>query len=194
MRALGMRRIIAFYLAMSAVAFAALGGRGDLEALIPWTIQDAGIALLFGVSVGFGVVALSRVAANSFPWAAALTEEFRALVGDLNHREVLIAAALSSVGEEVLFRGVLQPALGLWIAAAIFGILHIGPNRRFIPWTIMAFAAGLIFGGMFMWSGSLLAPILAHFTVNYLNLRYLAQGNAPAIQLGPAGSERVSGY
>jgi len=69
----------------------------------------------------------------------------------------------------------LQPALGLWIAAAVFGLLHTGPNTRFLPWTVMAFGAGLLFGAMVLWTGNLLAPMLAHFVINFLNLRFLAE-------------------
>ncbi|MEE8408935.1 MAG: CPBP family intramembrane glutamic endopeptidase, partial [Myxococcota bacterium] len=94
-----------------------------------------------------------------------------------------------------LFRGTLQPTLGLWLAAAVFAVLHIGPNVRFLPWTIMALGAGLAFGGLFSWTGNLVAPVLAHITVNYLNLRFLAPADDPAeLHIDPIGGEHVAGH
>jgi membrane protease YdiL (CAAX protease family) len=104
-------------------------------------------------------------------------------LGGVERRGVLIIALASALAEEALFRGLLQPSLGLWLTAAIFGILHIGPTPRFLPWTVMAFGAGLLFGGLFDWSGNIVAPFLAHFTVNYLNLRYLVPDTGRALRL-----------
>jgi hypothetical protein len=35
--------------------------------------------------------------------------------------------------------------------------------------------AGLMFGQLFLWSGDLTGAVVAHFTVNFLNLRHLSQ-------------------
>jgi membrane protease YdiL (CAAX protease family) len=34
---------------------------------------------------------------------------------------------------------------------------------------------GFALGGMYMYTGNVLAPILAHFTINFLNLSLIAQ-------------------
>jgi uncharacterized protein len=98
----------------------------------------------------------------------------RDLLGPLTRSEILILAAASSVGEEVFFRGALLPAAGLWASSAIFALLHVGPKLRFLPWTLSSFVAGMVFGQLFLWTGDLGGPVVAHFTVNALNLRYLA--------------------
>ncbi len=170
-----MHRLAAFYLLMAGVGLVAIFAMERPEILIPAVGQPVrwGLDASVGIGLGLLIVLLSRLLTARFAWAAVLTEEFRLLLGPLSRREVLLIALLSGTAEELLFRGLLQPALGLWIAAAIFGLLHIGPNRRFIPWTVMAFGAGLVFGGTFAWTGNLLAPVVAHVTINYLNLRYL---------------------
>lgn len=83
-------------------------------------------------------------------------------------------AVASSFGEEIFFRGALVPAVGLWASSVVFAFLHIGPKLRFLPWTFSSLVAGLVFGQLFLWSGDLSGPVVAHFTVNALNLRYLA--------------------
>ena len=88
-------------------------------------------------------------------------------------REIVILALASSIGEELLFRGALLPWMGLWVQAAVFAALHIGPGRRFLPWTASALALGLAFGALAQWTGNLGGPIAAHFAINFLNLRYI---------------------
>ena len=86
----------------------------------------------------------------------------------------MVLAVASAIGEEIFFRGALMPAIGLWASSAIFALLHIGPKVRFLPWTLSSFVAGVVFGQLFLWTGDLSGPVVAHFSVNALNLRYLS--------------------
>jgi len=81
----------------------------------------------------------------------------------------------SSIGEEIFFRGALMPVVGLVVSSAVFALLHIGPKLRYLPWTLSSFVAGLMFGQLFLWSGDLTGAVVAHFIVNFLNLRHLSQ-------------------
>ncbi|OGQ90642.1 MAG: hypothetical protein A2289_06115 [Deltaproteobacteria bacterium RIFOXYA12_FULL_58_15] len=180
---------------MTSIGVAALWGRGGATEFFPKIdLQHWAIAIASGLGVGLVMVAASRLAAANLQWAAQLAEEFRSLIGPLSGRQALAVAAASAVAEELLFRGILQPPLGLWLTAAIFGVLHIGPNIRFLPWTVMACGAGLAFGWLFHWTSSLAAPILAHATVNYLNLRYLTQTtDGDELCIDPVGDEHPVG-
>lgn len=82
----------------------------------------------------------------------------------------LLVAILPAVGEELLFRGVLQKLfikwtkkhhLGIWITAIIFSALHM-QFYGFLPRLIL----GAMFGYLFFWSKSLWLPILAHLLNN----------------------------
>ena len=137
-----------------------------------WTLF---VSPLGGVAVGYGIVFLTRMAVHRYMWARRLHMDFRGLLGHLSARDVFVLALASSLGEELLFRGALLPWLGIWWSSAIFGLLHIGPGLRFLPWTASALIAGLLFGGLYMIAGDLGAPIAAHFTINYLNLGYIAR-------------------
>lgn len=184
MRDLGIKHLVTFYGATFAVALAFLIARGHLETLLPeprfvtWLLHIGA-----GLAIGLVMVGLSRLSTAKFAWAMNLADEFRNVLGGVERRGVLVIALASSLAEEALFRGLLQPSLGLWLTAAIFAVLHVGPTPRYLPWTVMAFGAGLLFGGLFQWSGDLVAPFVAHATVNYLNLRYLVPERSRALHL-----------
>ena len=52
--------------------------------------------------------------------------------------------------------------------------------RKRILLGAFALVAGLGLGGLFLWRGSLVAPVLAHFTINLVNLRLLSRRAARA--------------
>jgi membrane protease YdiL (CAAX protease family) len=70
--------------------------------------------------------------------------------------------------------------VGVWMQAMVFALLHIGPGLRFLPWTLSAFALGLLFGWLFQATGDLGGPIVAHFAINYMNLKFIARFDVPA--------------
>ena len=99
-----------------------------------------------------------------------MAETFRRHLGTLRIGEVLTLALLSGISEELFFRGVLQAALGLVPASLIFGAIHIGPGRAYLPWTGFAIVMGFVLGLLYQFTGDLLAPVVAHATINALNL------------------------
>jgi membrane protease YdiL (CAAX protease family) len=82
-------------------------------------------------------------------------------------------AALSSISEELFFRGAFMPLLGVWGQALVFGLLHPMPRRALI-YTAFTFVAGVCFGYATLLTGSLYPAIAAHFVINlqgFLELR-----------------------
>lgn len=128
-----------------------------------------------GLAFGLAMVFLSRLLTHSWEWARVLHQEFHAVVHELSSKEIFILAAASSAGEEMFFRGAMLPAIGLWSSSALFAAMHVRAQWRFLPWTIMSFIMGLAMGLMHMKLGNLGAPIVAHFTINFLNLNYIAK-------------------
>lgn len=170
--------MIGLYGGMALAALVIAAGRGDpdlyrLDEAAPAWLLGVGPAL--GAALGLGVVALTRVATSRFQWARDLHASFRDLLGSLSTREIVILALASSIGEELLFRGALLPWMGVWLQGLVFAALHVGPGRRFLPWTISAAVLGLAFGGLAIWTGNLGGPIAAHFAINFLNLRYIVR-------------------
>ena len=169
--------VIGLYGAMGIVAFLIAAGRGNpdlyrLGAPHAWLLA-AGPG--FGIALGLAVVGLTRLATRHFAWARELRASFHDLLGPLTGREILILALASSIGEELLFRGALLPWFGVWLQGLVFALLHVGPGKRFLPWTASALVLGVAFGWLAVWTGNLGAPIAAHFTINFLNLRYITE-------------------
>jgi uncharacterized protein len=128
-----------------------------------------GIGLLFGAVV----VAASRMTVQRFEWARRLHLELRPLALGLPPTGIIVLALLSSAGEELLFRGLFQPWMGLWPQAMIFGLLHQLPGPSRWIWVSWAFLVGLALGALFELTGSLLGPLAAHALVNGVNLSFL---------------------
>ncbi|MCP4604767.1 MAG: CPBP family intramembrane metalloprotease [Proteobacteria bacterium] len=135
-----------------------------------------------GVAFGLGIARLSRFSVYRFGWARLLHTEFRGLLGPLRNIDILAFAVFSAVAEEMFFRGAVQPQLGIVLTSLFFGMLHIAPGRKFIPWPFQAVVMGFAFGGLFWLSGDLSAPIMAHFTINYQNLHFINKYD-PSLQL-----------
>jgi membrane protease YdiL (CAAX protease family) len=132
-----------------------------------------GASLAFGVVTGGALVAVTRVLHGRFAWARRLSRDLQPLTRGLGGWHVVALAVLSSLGEELVFRALLQPWLGLVLTSALFGLAHQmrGPSRWY--WVGWAALAGLVLGALFEATGSLAGPLAAHAIVNGLNLERL---------------------
>ncbi len=83
---------------------------------------------------------------------------------------IFMIAVLPAIGEELLFRGIIQKYLtlifknahvGIIVAAFLFSAFHM-QFYGFIPRMLL----GMLLGYMLLWSKSLWVPIIAHFTNN----------------------------
>ncbi len=139
--------------------------------------QDLSANLGLGVMLGWMVVVASAWLRHC-SWARFLEGHLAGALEGLHLSQALLLALASGVAEELLFRGVIHAALvgslglpqGLVLGAVIFGLAHLGPDRRFLGWTAYAVVMGLCLGGLFHLTGSLQAPIALHVTVNGLSL------------------------
>lgn len=128
---------------------------------------------LIGAVAGLAVIAISAVMTRSTKWGEALARALGSSLRDLSVRDALLLACASGLGEELFFRGALQPRVGLVWASLIFGAVHFVPRRDMLPWSAFAVGAGLLFGALFDWTGNVVAPVVAHTLVNGVNLPLL---------------------
>ncbi|SKC73259.1 CPBP family intramembrane glutamic endopeptidase [Ohtaekwangia koreensis] len=111
-------------------------------------------------------------------WAKATEEQLAELTKYLTKFDstgqmllaVVVIAVLPAIGEELVFRGIIQRELfrgtnnihvAIWISAAIFSAIHI-QFYGFVPRMLL----GALFGYLYYWSGNLWMPIIAHFINN----------------------------
>ena len=123
-----------------------------------------------GTAAGLALLACWEALRRLLPAARGLEERLGELLGGVTAPQAIALAALSGFAEELFFRGAVQGAVGWLAASLLFALLHSGPGRELRLWTLFALCAGLLFGALMLWRGNLLAPVLAHFVVNAVNL------------------------
>lgn len=112
---------------------------------------------------------------------------------------LFMIAILPAIGEELLFRGIVQRLFSRWtgsghaavlITALLFSAMHM-QFLSFLP----RFALGAVLGYLFLWSGKIWIPIFAHFFNNaaalmlyFLFHRGVIPYEMDEISLGTAGS------
>jgi membrane protease YdiL (CAAX protease family) len=83
---------------------------------------------------------------------------------------MIVIALLPGIGEELVFRGMLQPELyrlsgnhhvAIWTSAIIFSAFHM-QFFGFVPRMFL----GALFGYLYLWSSNLMVPMIAHFVNN----------------------------
>lgn len=164
-----------FYAGMTAVAFAWAGIAGRLPFWIEGPPDSQSILRWSAVGVlgGLWVVIASRLMMR-LRFAQDMAAIMRQMLGPLTWRQAFLLALMSSIGEELLFRGAMQPTLGLGLTCLIFAAMHWPMSAQLIPWTISAGLMGYAFGWSFDRSGHVLGPVIAHFVINFINLHALS--------------------
>ena len=169
------RTALLFYLGMTGIAFL-WRAVWQAEPMLFTTDVERQIGVHFwrdgavGLALGLLVVGLSQIWTEKTRWGQGLALRLSEMVGGLSRSQCLILAVASGVGEEFFFRGALQPVVGLLLASALFGGMHFGPGREWLPWTGFAVIMGLGFGLLYEMTGNLWAPIVAHSVINGINL------------------------
>ena len=139
---------------------------------------------LLGVIAGLVTVQVFRALELRMVWLSDLHREFRSMFGFPRARELVLLAAASALGEEVLFRGAMLDAWGPWVSSLVFALLHIPPKRSLWPWTASSLVLGLGLAGLTLATGNLGAAVAAHFVINLQNMAYITR-RRPRMPVGP---------
>lgn len=113
---------------------------------------------------------------------------------------LFMIAFLPAIGEELLFRGVIQRIFtnmtrnhqwGIWISAILFSALHV-QFYGFVPRVLL----GALFGYLLVWSGSMWLPIIGHFFNNAIAVvaLYLIHNQIITPKFETYGSDEGSYY
>jgi hypothetical protein len=149
--------------------------RGHLNV---WRIQQhpdpspiAGAVI--GIAFGLMLVKASRVSVARYGLGPLAGARLPPPAGAADGPGVLDAGAGLLAGRGDPVQGCPDAGRGRGLSSVIFALMHIGQFPRYLPWTASALVAGFGFALLYRWSGDLTGPVLAHFLVNYLNLRRL---------------------
>ena len=127
-----------------------------------------------GVGIGVGVALLSSLIYEVWEsYRIAAQEYLEMVLKPLKPVDLIWLGLLPGLSEEMLFRGVALPALGmngiaLIISSVVFGALHMA-SAKHLSYTVWAIAVGMMLGAVTMYTGNLLSAIVAHVLTNSLS-------------------------
>ncbi|MDI3281598.1 MAG: CPBP family intramembrane metalloprotease [Bacillota bacterium] len=140
------------------------------ESLLAQLVPQIDPALVAGVGAGAGLAGavLVLLLYRLWPGFRRSAESVLALFRQLSLPVLAVVSLLSALGEEALFRGALQPILGLWGAALVFALVHTGLKRELWAYGVTAFLVGVLFGLAYQFTGELWSPVVGHALYNLL--------------------------
>ena len=130
--------------------------------------------LLMGLGIGLGITLASSLMYAIWP-AYRRSADFylKFVLKPLFLPDVVWLGLLPGLSEELLFRGVMLPAIGLTpvglvLSSLCFGVLHMSGLQQW-PYMIWATIIGLVLGGSVLFTGNLMVPIVAHVVTNLIS-------------------------
>ena len=75
-------------------------------------------------------------------------------------------AGVAALTEETLFRGALQPKLGIVLPTLLFAVMH--AQYLFSPATLLIFVLGFALALTRRFSGNIYTPMATHFLYNFI--------------------------
>jgi membrane protease YdiL (CAAX protease family) len=167
--------LCAFAIALAFVINAAFG-----DGVLPMVLiegQPVVAQIGWGVTFGLAISVPTTVVVFFVPLFSSLRRELLGLVSrlDLDALNPLWISLSAGIGEELLFRGALQPILGIWWASFIFTLAHFRSGQfHSMNWQKLIYAAsvfivGLFLGYVFLEIG-LIAAMVTHAIVNVVSL------------------------
>jgi membrane protease YdiL (CAAX protease family) len=196
------RMAIAFegFVVLAALLLGEIVERPPLDAVtfswtaIGWGVAAAApmlLAIVLAMKLPFGPIRRLRDFCDEF---------LVALFRGATWMQIALVSLLAGLGEELLFRGVVQNGLaeaiggpaGMWVGLAAgsvtFGLAHFVTRT----YAVVAGAVGLFFGGLLIGSDNLLVPIVAHAAYDLGAFVYVlrsAPQTAPADGASPPNGE-----
>src|SRR5699024_8812675 len=154
-----------------------------LAGLQPWRHSDyslRAVSLAVAATVPLAGIFLLVPADKYWRWAremqAVATRLAALLFAGRVPGAIVAVSVLAGVGEELLFRGVIQtwlgqqtsPAIGLIGASVLFGLAH-AVSRSY---AVLTAVVGAYLGLLYHWSGNLFIPVVVHALYDSLPLHY----------------------
>lgn len=131
-------------------------------------------AIIWGLGLAVGITIASSIVYRLWSAYRQSADIYLELViKPLIWPDLIWLGLLPGLSEELLFRGVMLPALGLntfavIVSSIIFGILHLSGAGQW-PYVVWATIVGFALGYTAMITGNLFVPIFAHVITNLVS-------------------------
>lgn len=140
--------------------------------LIPLQITNQ--ALIQGSLIALGIIIASTILSQIWlDYRRSAEKYLELIITPLVFLDLIWVGLLPGLSEELLFRGVMIPALGydwfaLIVSSVLFGVLHLSDvqNWHYVIWAIII---GFVLGYSAYITGNLLVPITAHTLTNFFS-------------------------
>ncbi|RJG24458.1 CPBP family intramembrane glutamic endopeptidase [Paenibacillus thiaminolyticus] len=142
-----------------------LQGRNPFALLVlpegwQWLWWSAGLA----VAVVLIDIAVSQFVPEDMTDDGGMNEK---LFGKRPVWHIVVMCLIVGICEELLFRGAVQHAFGPYWTSILFAAIHVRYLRHWLP-TLMVFLISYALGTVYEWTGTLWAPIAAHFFIDLI--------------------------
>ena len=135
-----------------------------------------------GLGLAGGIVLASSIIYRLWPaYRKSADGYLEMVIRPLVWPDLIWLGLLPGLSEELLFRGVMIPALGFDLVAVIvsslvFGVLHLSGLQQW-PYVVWATVVGFALGYTALMTGNLLIPIVAHILTNLISSSLWKLGN-----------------
>ncbi len=140
-------------------------------------VEFSSSALIKGFIVGIIIIISSAIVTQLWPQYRVSAEKYLDFViTPLAITDLIWVGLLPGLSEELLFRGVMIPALGydwfaLIVSSVFFGVLHLN-DRESWHYVVWAIFIGFVLGYSAYVTNNLLVPIVAHILTNLFSSLY----------------------
>lgn len=145
-------------------------------------VQGTSESIFLGLGIALGITGASGLVYRFWPGYRQSADYYLELVlKPLVLPDIIWLGLLPGMSEELLFRGVMLPAVGLnatglVATSLLFGVLHLSGPQQW-PYVVWASVVGLLLGFSAMATGNLLVPIVAHVATNLISSYMWKLGN-----------------
>ncbi len=137
-------------------------------------IQFSTDGLIYGAALASMIIVASSIVYRLWPAYRQSADTYLELVlKPLVWPDLIWLGLLPGLSEELLFRGVMLPALGydflaLILSSFVFGVLHLSGSQQW-PYVVWATIVGFALGYSALITDNLLVPIVAHIITNWIS-------------------------
>jgi membrane protease YdiL (CAAX protease family) len=173
------------------LAVAALVGARVAGVRLAWgsPLRDVLLGVLAAAALAaINLALIQRPAGVWRPLRAAVDEVLIPTFFGVSRPQIVGISVAAAIGEELFFRGFLQPLAGIAAASLAFGAAHVA-GARMVVFGIWAAGMGLVLGGLALATGGIVASITAHACYDVLAFAYLT---AEGRRQEAAGPERTA--
>ena len=135
------------------------------------------LQIALGIAIGI-VTAKAAWQIVDLPFLLNTKKFFSGLIQPLklDNTQIIFISICAGIGEELFFRGAIQPMLGVWFTAILFVLLHGYLNPFNIPLTVYGIYMVVVIGvlGLMTEHFGILTAIIAHTIIDIILIKELS--------------------